>query len=190
MPLLTTPALHAGALARHPQPDLDAGDLRLRPWRPEDRPAVLAAYADPAIRRWHCRAMTDDEARDWIASWPVRWRQETGAGWAVTDGPTVLGQISLRALDLPEAQAEVSYWVLPAARGRHVAARALTALTTFGFDRLGLHRVWLRHSTANPASCRVAERAGLTAEGTQRGAARHTDGWHDMHLHARLRTDT
>jgi RimJ/RimL family protein N-acetyltransferase len=190
MPLLTTPALPPGTLAGRPQPDLAAGDLLLRPWHPDDRPAVLAAYADPAIRRWHCRAMTGDEARDWIDSWPGRWRQETGAGWAITDGTGVLGQISLRAVDLPEAQAEVSYWVLPAARGRRVAARALTAVAAFGFDGLGLHRLWLRHSTANPASCRVAERAGLAAEGTQRGAARHLDGWHDMHLHARLRTDT
>jgi [ribosomal protein S5]-alanine N-acetyltransferase len=190
MPLLTTPVLSPGALARHQQPVLDAADLRLRPWYPDDRPAVRAAYADPAIRRWHCRAMTDDEARDWIDSWPQRWARETGAGWAVTDPTGVLGQISLRDLDLPEAQAEVSYWVLPAARGRQVAARALTALTAWAFDEVGLHRVWLRHSTANPASCRVALRAGLAAEGTNRGAAWHTDGWHDMHLHARLRTDT
>jgi RimJ/RimL family protein N-acetyltransferase len=70
------------------------------------------------------------------------------------------------------------------------AARALAALISWSFHDAGLHRVWLRHSTANPASCRVAHRAGLTVEGTNRGAARHADGWHDMHLHARLRTDT
>ncbi|MFI6326875.1 GNAT family N-acetyltransferase [Micromonospora chersina] len=190
MPLLTTPALRPGALARHPQPDLDAGDLRLRPWRPEDRPAVLAAYADLAIRRWHCRTMTDDEARDWIASWPRRWHRETDASWAVTDHAGVLGQIGLRAVDLYEAEAAVSYWVLPAARGRRVAARALTALTAWSLDELGLHRLGLRHSTANIASCQVAQRAGFPLEGTNRGAARHTDGWHDMHVHARLRTDT
>ncbi|MFG2052443.1 GNAT family N-acetyltransferase [Micromonospora sp. NPDC048930] len=146
--------------------------------------------ADPDIRRWHCRSMTDDEARDWITAWPHRWQAETPAGWAVTDTTGVLGQISLRRIDLAEAEAEVSYWVLPTARGRRIAARALTALTGWSFAEAGLHRVWLRHSTANPASCRVARRAGLAVEGTNRGAARHADGWHDMHLHARLRTDT
>ncbi|MEU3458210.1 GNAT family N-acetyltransferase [Micromonospora sp. NPDC006766] len=189
MPLLTTPALPPGALAHRPQPDIDADGLRLRPWQPADRPAVLAAYADPAIQRWHCRTMTNDEARQWIDSWPLRWRQETGAGWAVTNQSGVLGQISLRRIDLTEAQAEVSYWVLPAARGRRVAPRALAALTDWSVRQLGLHRVWLRHSTANPASCRVAERAGLAAEGTNRSAGRHADGWHDMHVHARLATD-
>ncbi|NES27662.1 GNAT family N-acetyltransferase [Micromonospora terminaliae] len=190
MPLLTTPALPPGTLAGRPQPDLDAGDLLLRPWHPDDGQAVLAAYADPAIRRWHCRTMSGDEARDWIDAWPRRWHQETDASWAVTDHAGVLGQVGLRAVDLYEGEAAVSYWVLPAARGQRVAARALTALTAFAFDRLGLHRLGLRHSTANGASCQVAQRAGFHLEGTNRGAARHTDGWHDMHVHARLRTDT
>jgi len=39
---------------------------------------------------------------------------------------------------------------------------------------------------ANPASCRVAVKSGFEAEGTERGAELHTDGWHDMHLHARI----
>jgi RimJ/RimL family protein N-acetyltransferase len=183
-------------MTRLAQPQIDAGDVRLRPWRPADRPAVVAAYADPAIRRWHCRTMTDEEARDWIDAWPGRWRDETGAGWAVADAggaadaDGVVGQISLRRLDLAEGLAEVSYWVLPAARGRRVAPRALAAVAAWSFATLGLHRVEALHSTANPASCRVAERAGFVAEGTRRLEARHTDGWHDMHAHARLDTDT
>jgi len=133
--------------------------------------------------------MTEDEARDWIAAWPARWRAETGAGWAVLDAGTVAGQISLRRLVLADGLAEVSYWVLPNARGRHLAPRALSALTTWSFGALRLHRIELSHSTANAASCRVAHYAGFAAEGTKRGESRHTDGWHDMHLHARLDTD-
>jgi len=53
------------------------------------------------------------------------------------------------------------------------------------FDR-GLRRLELEHSTLNPASCRVAEKAGFTLEGTRHGAARHADGHHDMHVHVRL----
>ena len=101
----------------------------------------------------------------------------------------MVGQISLRRLDLADGLAEVSYWVLPAARGRRVAPRALAAVAAWSFAALGLHRVEALHSTANPASCLVAERAGFVAEGTRRRAARHTDGWHDMHAHARLDTD-
>ncbi|MBT2467364.1 GNAT family N-acetyltransferase [Streptomyces sp. ISL-66] len=50
-------------------------------------------------------------------------------------------------------------------------------------------RIARYHSAANPASCRVATKAGYPLEGTMRGALLHVDGWHDEHLHARLRTD-
>ena len=42
---------------------------------------------------------------------------------------------------------------------------------------------------ANPASCRVAVKAGFREEGVRRGAALHADGWHDMHVHALLADD-
>lgn len=189
MPALVAPVVMPGRMARQPQPAIDADGVRLRPWLASDRSAVVAAYADPAIQRWHCRSMTDDEASDWIDGWPHRWRQETGAGWAIVDSSGVLGQISLRRIVLAAGLAEVSYWVLPAARGHGAASRALSALAAWSFDTVGLHRIEVNHSTANAASCRVAQRAGFPLEGIKRGEVRHADGWHDMHLHARLDTE-
>lgn len=189
MPSLVTPALPPGTLAAQEQPEIHAEGLTLRPWRPEDHEAVLTAYADPAIQRWHARTMTADEARAYVENWRLRWLAETGAGWAVVEEEKVAGQISLRTIDLHEGLAEVSYWVLPAARGRRTASRALTALTEWSFGTLGLHRIEVMHSTANEASCRVAATAGYPLEGTKKSEAKHADGWHDMHLHARVATD-
>ncbi|GII55306.1 acetyltransferase [Planotetraspora thailandica] len=189
MPSLAEPAVPPGSMAALTQPEIHADGITLRPWRPSDRPVVVAAYADPAIQRWHCRSMSDDEARDWIDAWPGRWRDETGAGWAVLHAGEVAGQISLRRLFLAEGLAEVSYWVLPGTRGRRIAPRALSAMTAWCFETLGLHRIELCHSTANAASCRVAQHAGFAVEGTKRREALHADGWHDMHLHARLDAD-
>jgi ribosomal-protein-alanine N-acetyltransferase len=171
------------------QPVLKLNDFVLRPWRASDAPAVAEAYAEPGIQQWHVRSMTEDEARAWIDSWPGRWAQESGGGWAMAGGSGLLGQISLRRLNLMDGIGEVSYWVMPAARGHRVAARALCALSNWVFDQLHLHRVELAHSTMNPASCRVAGNAGYTFEGTKRGEGLHADGWHDMHLHARLSDD-
>jgi RimJ/RimL family protein N-acetyltransferase len=186
---LTEPAVAAGRLSRRSQPVLELGDCVLRPWAAADAGAVAEAYGEPAIQRWHVRSMTGPEAVAWVAAWPGRWTEETGAGWAIASASAVLGQISLRRLNLADGVGEVSYWVMPAARGRRLAPRALSALTAWAFTDLGLHRMELDHSTLNPASCRVAGRAGYRLEGTRRGAARHADGWHDMHLHARLAGD-
>lgn len=97
-----------------------------------------------------------------------------------------IGQVGLREVSLFEASAVLSYWVLPAARGAGVAVRAARTLTRWAFDVVGLQRLGLHHSTANHASCRVADKLGFGLEGTLRGAVRHADGRHDVHVHACL----
>jgi RimJ/RimL family protein N-acetyltransferase len=104
----------------------------------------------------------------------------------VTDPAGLLcGRVTMRGISLEEGLGEVTYWVLPGARGAGVASGAVAAASEWAFG-LGLHRLGLRHSVRNPASCRVAEKCGYGLEGVLRSALRHTDGWHDMHLHARL----
>ncbi|WP_424186561.1 GNAT family N-acetyltransferase [Actinokineospora sp. G85] len=191
VPSLITAHLPVGALRALPHPDLRGRGLLLRPWRPQDRDAVVEAFADPDISHWHARTMTPADAETWLADWPRRRSAETGIGWAVerADTPGVAGQVSLRALALAEGLSEISYWVHPRARGRGTAAAALGLLADWAFDTLGLHRLVIAHSTANPASCAVATRAGYALEGTERASVRHADGWHDMHVHALLESD-
>jgi RimJ/RimL family protein N-acetyltransferase len=190
MPLLVSPAHPAGTLKSVRQPVIDGDGLVLRPWRASDAEVVKAAFDCPDIQRWHARRMdSGDEALDWIAGWESRWDDETDASWAIAVEDRVVGQVGLRSVSLFESSAELSYWVLPAARGAGIAARAALALTRWSFDVVGLHRIFLRHSTGNLASCRVAAKLGFSDEGTQRGVLLHADGWHDAHTHARLRTD-
>lgn len=167
-----------------------AGGLTLRPWLPSDAATVAAAYSDPGIQRWHRRAVaSDDEAQELIARWNQGWRAETAAGWAVvvTEHGEVVGRVSIRDVNLELGCGEVGYWVLPAARGNGIAARAVREASRWALDDLGLHRLELGHSVANAASCRVAGKAGFRLEGTLHSALLHTDGWHDMHVHARTR---
>ncbi len=70
-----------------------------------------------------------------------------------------------------------------------MASRALTTLSVWALGETRFHRLYLDHSTRNKASCRVAVKAGFLLEGTKRSDAIHSDGRHDMHLHARIRGD-
>ncbi|MHB9753184.1 GNAT family N-acetyltransferase [Streptomyces sp. BYX5S] len=190
MPTDVPPVIPPGTLSGTPQPTLHStdGELTLRTPRFTDAPAIHTAFQDPTLRHWHLRGMADEaEARAWIASTHDGWREETAATWFVTrttDGAP-LGRMALRALDLEEGVAEVGYWVLPAARGLGVAPRALTAMTHWALAT-GFHRIDLQHSTRNAPSCRVALKSGYPLEGTRRSSALHADGWHDMHVHARI----
>jgi [ribosomal protein S5]-alanine N-acetyltransferase len=184
VPDLVGPVVPAGRLRAQQQPTLAIGELTVRPWRLSDSPAVVHAYRDPDIVRWHVRSMDEAEARVWVTSWAHRWAAETGASWAVTAEGILLGRTGFRRIDLAEGSAEAAYWTVPAARGRNIAARALRAVSQWMLDSGNLHRLELNHSVANPASCRVAVKAGYAFEGTRRRQGLHLDGWHDMHLHA------
>jgi RimJ/RimL family protein N-acetyltransferase len=189
------PVVPAGRLCGQPQPllTLPSGHL-LRPWRADlDAPALLTAGQDPAIRHWNLFGVDSlDDARRRIQRMHERWQREQAAIWAIAgpgdDAPAV-GLIGWRELDLAGGSAEIVYWLLPEARGGGVAVAAVRRLSQWALDELGLHRLVLCHSRANPASCRVAVKAGYAVEGTMRGALLHADGWHDQHLHAHVRGD-
>lgn len=195
------------------QPTLSApGGLTLRPWLPGDASILVTAYGDPAIQQWHRRnILSEDEARELIVRWNYGWSAETHGYWLIVRDDTAepAGRVSLGGVDLDTGTAELGYWVLPTARGYGIATSAVIGLSRWalggpghnpghdpghdpghGLGRgLGLHRLELAHSVANTASCRVADRAGFPLEGTKHGALLHADGWHDMHLHARVRDD-
>jgi ribosomal-protein-alanine N-acetyltransferase len=192
MPLLVAPALSAGTVRDLDQPRLMVDDeLELRSWRSGDAAVVQIAFDCPDIQRWHVRRLdTLEEAREWTAQWEKRWTAEDAASWAIADtNDEPVGQVGLRNISLAEGSAQLSYWVTPAARGRAAAARAVEAVRSWAFDSIGFNRLGIQHSTANTASCRVAAKTGFVLEGTLRQAIRHADGWHDWHVHGRLRSD-
>ncbi|WRZ89822.1 GNAT family N-acetyltransferase [Streptomyces sp. NBC_01007] len=187
------PTVPAGRLARRPQPVLGlANGLELRPWRLSDADVLVTAAQDPAIRKWNLLHVESPEAaRLRIERMHERRRAETGAVWAIArtaDGRAV-GLVGWNDIDLDDGSAEIVYWVLPDARGGGVVAEAVRRLSRWALEDLGLYRLRLCHSVANPASCRVADRTGFTLEGTMRGALLHEDGRHDQHLHAMVRGD-
>lgn len=167
--------------------------LTLRPWGHGDAKVLLAAFGDPAVRHYSLTVV--DTAADAVAFVDKRataWAERCGASWAVVDAETgtVLGHVGISVTERSLDTGMIGYWLLPRARGRGVATRAVRAGTSFGFGYLDLHRIELAHAVENVASCGVARRAGFPYEGTLRDAMRYPgDRWSTEHLHARLVTD-
>jgi RimJ/RimL family protein N-acetyltransferase len=72
MPEFVAPVVPAGRLNGLVQPDIAVDELVLRPWMAGDAPAIIEAYSDPDIQRWHVRSMSEEEAPAWIQSWTDR----------------------------------------------------------------------------------------------------------------------
>ncbi|MEU3659332.1 GNAT family protein [Streptomyces sp. NPDC032940] len=174
--------------------------LHLRAWDAGDDADVeawLRGHLDPGFQRWNTplRPVTDlRAARESLRARARDAGEGRSASFRITDGAdgTTLGHIGVGEINPHLGQAHVGYWVLPEARGRGVATRALLLASRWAFAELGVHRLELGHALGHGASCRVAERSGYVYEGTMRGAmfeaGRH-DAFRDAHLHARLATD-
>jgi [ribosomal protein S5]-alanine N-acetyltransferase len=105
------------------------------------------------------------------------------------DSGNLLGRMGLLSMALGRGAATCIYSTVPTARGHGVAPRALGALCGWAFNEIGFRRIELRHSVTNAASCRVAAKAGFAGEGILRSVEQHADGWHDVHVHARVSGD-
>ena len=157
--------------------EIEAGPVRLRPWRDDDADAVWAALQDPEIRLWNGGGVRSREDAAALVRGRTDWSSGTHASWAVVDGTdAVLGSVSVHSIDRTQADAEIGYWTAPAARGRGVAAAAVDAACRWAFGTLPVERIELCHAVENPASGRVAEKAGFTYEGHLRRSYRYGDG--------------
>lgn len=164
----------------------------LRPWSTTDAAAVFAAATDPDIALWNGSAIsTPAEAAEWIAR-RADWSAGDHVSLAVVDGLSgeLVGSVSLHRIDREQSDAEIGYWIAPAARGRGFGSGAVTALCRWAFLQLPIERIELCHAVENPASARVAEKAGFTREGRLRQSYRYGDGRkHDELLWSLLRAD-
>jgi RimJ/RimL family protein N-acetyltransferase len=92
-------------------------------------------------------------------------------------------------LECEHDRAELGYWIGKPFWGRGYATEAARALVQYGFDTLGLHRIYARHLTRNPASGRVLHKIGMTHEGYRRKHEKKWGIYEDDKLYGILRDD-
>jgi RimJ/RimL family protein N-acetyltransferase len=160
--------------------DMTAGDIRLRPWVPSDADEVYRACQDPGIQRWTLvpSPYTRADAEEFVGrTAPAGWADGTAAQFAVLDAATarLLASVGLVSVG-PDGLAEIGYWCAAEARGRGVATRATRVLARWALSVVGVERLEWRAEVGNPASRRVAEKAGFTVEGRLRRALVRRDG--------------
>jgi len=93
-------------------------------------------------------------------------------------GGPYLGDITLWRLRDRRETAEFGIALLPEARGRNAAVRAVRATLDWIFSTGELRRVEIHHAVGNDAACFTARRCGIPIEGTLRRAfsLRREDG--------------
>lgn len=181
-------------------PVLDAGPVRLRPWRAEDAPRLVEAANDPVVREWIPDTPLPrslDDVPGYLDRVALGMATNGRLAWCVAEAGSdlALGNVALFEFEGAgdELTAQVGYWSHPEARGRGAMARGLGAacdwaLASRAEGGFGARRLYLLTSARNTASRRLAERVGFEHVGTERGSAPRADGgYEDNALYDRLR---
>ena len=141
------------------------GAVSLRPPDERDLPAIQRGIDDPDVIRAFGRATLS--ARELLELNRRRWAEGTGATFAICDAAgECLGHVFVNITGA--SRGNVGYWLLPEARGKGLATRAVRLISCWALRDLGLARVGLSTEPSNHASQRVAERSGFQKEGILR----------------------
>ena len=143
----------------------------------EHLPALLRTMADLEVLRF---TRTPDPMPDgWIDTWLAQFDGHHRAAWAILDDEEFVGYAVTGPIDHEGQEVELGYAISPWGRRRGVATETLLQLTRWAFDA-GMLRVTAVISVDNPASSRVAQKAGYTLEGVLRSVHQVGDRRGDM----------
>lgn len=164
--------------------------IRLRPIAESDVDGILEWINDPAITRNFAsfdEPISREQELEFIRAMQ---RSKTdhlfAVEWADGTGP-IIGTAGLHRIYWPAKNGRVGLMIgLKEVQGKGLGQEALRLVVGYGFERLGLHKVWLVHYADNARMRHIAQKLGFTQEGVLRDEYFHNDRWHDMVRHAIL----
>lgn len=171
-------------MAQTTQPMLETERLILRPFTLTDAPRVQALAGAPEIASTTLTVphpYEDGMTEAWIETHATAFEARSQAifGIVLRETSELVGAMGLRIHE-EHANAELGYWIGVPYWNRGYASEAARSVIRFGFENLGLHRVYATHFVRNPASGRVMQKAGMQYEATLRQHVRKGDGFEDL----------
>ena len=169
------------------RPTLRTGRLVLRPFTLADAPDVqrLAGAYEVALNTLAIpHPYPDGLAEQWIARHQADWDEDKLVHVAIDDGQLAGAMVLVLQSD---RLAEIGYWIGVPFWGRGYASEAGREVMRYGFEELGLHRIFAGAFARNTASTRVLQKIGMTYEGTLRQHVKKWDEYVDVAHYGALR---
>lgn len=158
--------------------------LLLCPWQPTDGQALLAL-----IEAERARILADfpnttaavydlPSANEFIHRKRLEWEQHQAFQLSIwlREAEQLLGFISFKPVDWSVPKSEMAYLVAAGYEGRGLMTEAGLAMLHWGFEELGLARVFCYIKPENARSLALARRLGFETEGLLRGNFRGGNG--------------
>lgn len=171
---------------------LETNPVRLRQFTPEDQESLAELCNNRNI--WN-------NLRDFIPSPYTRADAALFIGqcmnelppktFAIQYGDQLVGTVGLVPQpDVYRISAELGYWIGEPYWGKGIATEAVKLMIRYGFDQLGLKRIYAGVFDFNKASCRVLEKAGFSLESIRKQAAVKNGRICDEYQYCKLARDS
>lgn len=161
-----------GNAAFTPFPLLKTPRLHLRQLLPTDAGALFTIKSDLEVTRHYGQEphQSPDETLEWIQRLQASYKRREDIAWCVTlqTEDRLIGVCTLWNLDAGYHFGEIGYELHPAYGKKGFMTEAVSAILTFGFTRLGLHRIEAAPFAGNESSTQLLTRLGFTYEGCLR----------------------
>ncbi len=174
-------------------PTIETGRLILRPFTLADATDVQRLVGDRDIASTTINIphpYEDGMAEEWIRAQEQKFERGESVGFAITHGKQgyLIGAIGL-TLTSDHDRAEIGYWIGKPYWNQGHCTEAASSVLKYGFEILGLNRIYATHFSRNPASGRVMQKIGMKHEGHLRQHIKKWGHYEDFETYAILRSD-
>ena len=141
--------------------------MRLRPFRFDDFDALWAIQRDPVTLRWYPHPFSREESETWIRRNLDRYERDGHGAWAVelVEDGRFAGSCGLTIQQVDgDTEVEAGWMFDRALWNLGLATEAGRACRDLAFGPMGRTRLISLVRPENAASCRVAEKLGMTVE--------------------------
>ena len=166
-------------------PTLSTKRLRLREIRPDDAEAIFAIYSDEETMRYYgdlvYQSLAEAEAYIIVRRDDYTRRREIRWGITRQEDDRIIGTCGFHHFDEGYHHAETGYILNRACWGQGIMPEALSAILTYGFTEMELHRIEAVIDIANERSNNVLLKLGFQYEGNLRQRYAFRGGFGDEH---------
>ncbi|HIS27594.1 MAG TPA: GNAT family N-acetyltransferase [Candidatus Pullilachnospira intestinigallinarum] len=153
--------------------------LTLRRFTMEDALPMFETWAnDPRVTRfltWEPHG-TPQVTRQLLAQWCADYEKPDNYNWAMELDGRLIGSIGVVRMDEKSERVDLGYCMAYDCWNQGLMPEAARAVIDYLFGQVGIHRLTICHAVKNPASGRVAQKCGLTYEGTMREFEKSAEG--------------
>lgn len=175
-------------------PVLTTHRLQLRQIQPSDAEALFVPFSDEETMQFYGHELHQslDETRASIKKALSRYARCEAIRWGITlkgKGQIIIGSCSFHHFDIGFHRAETGYILNRAFWGQGIMTEAISAVLTYGFAELGLHRVEAIIDIANERSKNLLLKLGFIYEGNLRQRYFFRGNFEDEHYFSLLKDE-